>query len=647
MASVEELLENFTKKGLMTECAKRNLDCEGTKEELAQRIVQFDEDANETQSESASGSRTDVDDVPATTIPNVLASNDYRMFSLRDVEDSLEKFGAEDSQDIEVWLEEFEDTAMTLGWNDIQKLMYCKKLLTGTARKFIFATTGIKNWKTLRDALRTEFAQKLSSLDVHRRMTNRKKKADEKFLDFVYEMQRLGRMGSLDEATICEYICDGIDDNVQSKAQLYGAKTVEELKSRIEVYEKLQLKLKDAEKKDDNPKNVASRSQNSRGEAQKTIICYNCGDAGHKSMECPNKERGPKCFKCNRFGHTSSDCKTKSKVSEFKSNNEAKVNMINIIQSTNDELDILKIKIGDKEFCGIIDSYSDLSLINEDTYESIKDKCEDHQLSFQRIRGFGGAIIQALAKTTMNIEVDGGKYRMECHVVPKEVMETTWLIGRNFLKTVHYTIVPGKVTIRRRDQCYKNENKMIHVDAMSRANMTMMTSAEDVTTKIRTTKRQNHEIEYEAWKFRKIKRIKRDREEHEAIEKERQKVNHMKNMTQVERKQELRMNPCQVTNKIVEILEEDFDEERYGLQDLARQNISKIHDENKRSYDLRSRRANDYRIGDLVAIRETEFDVGYKVRKKFVAPNEVIEILPHNRYKVKKMGTEEGPEQTI
>uniref|UniRef100_A0A1B0DPU8 DUF5641 domain-containing protein n=1 Tax=Phlebotomus papatasi TaxID=29031 RepID=A0A1B0DPU8_PHLPP len=62
---------------------------------------------------------------------------------------------------------------------------------------------------------------------------------------------------------------------------------------------------------------------------------------------------------------------------------------------------------------------------------------------------------------------------------------------------------------------------------------------------------------------------------------------------------------------------------------------------------LRSRRANDYRIGDLVAIRETEFDVGYKVRKKFVGPNEVIEILPHNRYKVKKIGTGEGPEQTM
>uniref|UniRef100_A0A1B0CKH1 Micro-fibrillar-associated protein 1 C-terminal domain-containing protein n=1 Tax=Lutzomyia longipalpis TaxID=7200 RepID=A0A1B0CKH1_LUTLO len=61
---------------------------------------------------------------------------------------------------------------------------------------------------------------------------------------------------------------------------------------------------------------------------------------------------------------------------------------------------------------------------------------------------------------------------------------------------------------------------------------------------------ENDEIEYEAWKLREIKRIKRDREEREQIEKERLEVDRMRNLTDEERKQELRLNPKMVTNKI-------------------------------------------------------------------------------------------------
>uniref|UniRef100_A0A1L8E5T7 Putative microfibrillar-associated protein mfap1 n=1 Tax=Nyssomyia neivai TaxID=330878 RepID=A0A1L8E5T7_9DIPT len=61
---------------------------------------------------------------------------------------------------------------------------------------------------------------------------------------------------------------------------------------------------------------------------------------------------------------------------------------------------------------------------------------------------------------------------------------------------------------------------------------------------------ENDEIEYEAWKLREIKRIKRDREEREQIEKEHLEVDRMRNLTEEERKAELRLNPKQVTNKI-------------------------------------------------------------------------------------------------
>ena len=60
---------------------------------------------------------------------------------------------------------------------------------------------------------------------------------------------------------------------------------------------------------------------------------------------------------------------------------------------------------------------------------------------------------------------------------------------------------------------------------------------------------ENEEAEYESWKLRELKRMKRDREEREAREKEAAEIERLRNMTEEERRYELKNNPRQITNK--------------------------------------------------------------------------------------------------
>lgn len=99
-----------------------------------------------------------------------------------------------------------------------------------------------------------------------------------------------------------------------------------------------------------------------------------------------------------------------------------------------------------------------------------------------------------------------------------------------------------------------------------------------------------------------------------------------------------------------EILEEEvirqFADDREEMRKECKKQILKVQEENKRTYNLRRKRPQKYRMGELVAIKRTQFGSGLKIHRKYLGPYEVTKVKGNERYDVRKIGHHEGPVNT-
>ena len=98
-------------------------------------------------------------------------------FSLhfRDIEESIRTFDGTDKLPVNVWIDEFEETASIMCWDDFQKFIFAKRSLKGLAKLFIAGERGITTWPKLKSALLEEFRLATNSAQVHKMLVDRKK----------------------------------------------------------------------------------------------------------------------------------------------------------------------------------------------------------------------------------------------------------------------------------------------------------------------------------------------------------------------------------------------------------------------------------------------------------------------------------------
>lgn len=354
------------------------------------------------------------------------------MLTFRDVEDSLEKFSGDDHLDIKQWLRNIEELAEIYGWTDLMKLAYTRRLLSGSAQLFVEYERCARTWDGLKTALIDEFGDKVDSFQVHRELHERKKRADETYQQYVYQMVKIAAQADVDTAAVIQYIIQGIKDEAANKNYLYEARTIKELRDRLKRYEKtkqeVQSKNKPIDKKDFRG-SVKKITQTATSEKQRR--CFNCGETGHVSTVCPVKDKGAKCFKCSGYGHIAAKCPKKEEVNLTSTRSKKKLEK--------------EVMINNHTFKALIDTGSDLTLIRTDEYVMLGSP----RLSSLRIKfeGIGASCYETMGDFCAVMLVDGQEHIVNLHVVPSNVSKHPVILGKDFIDQVDLRVKRGEITI--------------------------------------------------------------------------------------------------------------------------------------------------------------------------------------------------------
>lgn len=231
--------------------------------------------------------------------------NRKKSVRFNDVEKTFREFTGSSHSNFNTWLIHFGEQSLLYDLNSTEKFIFCKRLMTKEAKLFLDFESKARNYQELILELTNEFGQNINSALIHQRLRERKKKNDENFTEYFYEMLSLASHTNIDKAAIITYTIEGLPGSIESKAFMYEAQTVGQFKKKLQAFELI------------NSKEFHQKKTETNQEERKK--CYNCGEL-HNTPECPNKERGPKCFVCNEWGHRSSNHLTKKPEEEPKIN---------------------------------------------------------------------------------------------------------------------------------------------------------------------------------------------------------------------------------------------------------------------------------------------------------------------------------------
>lgn len=369
-------------------------------------------------------------------------TDEMTTISFRDVEDALKKFKGESYENVEEWILEFETTAATCKWSEVQKYLFARKLLRGEAKMAVEANQAIISYETLLTHLKEEHKDDATSADIHDRLMKRSRKTNETYVEYMYVIKKMGR-DKVDERSLVKYVVNGLPDKPQEKITLLEAATLAELKKKLKSFEASAASRSTVVHEDNDKKNAERQRHQTKkkpqaAEGRKPGKCHNCGGEGHLRDICPDKDKGKKCYNCNMFGHIGKDCQIPKKE---KASTGQKKGETMCLEGHDKRRMRFPTTVKNENTTSVLDTGSDWSLVRESFYKRCKMGKRDDSRFW--MKGFAPEGHHAKGSVNITVRVENDDYELRLHVVEDNLIPEDILLGRDFLQMVTVVINKG------------------------------------------------------------------------------------------------------------------------------------------------------------------------------------------------------------
>ncbi|XP_037928488.1 uncharacterized protein LOC119662907 [Teleopsis dalmanni] len=385
---VARLTEHLKSSGIVLQFTNDNEELRGENEEFRKQISELRQMVQQ-----VAINQNNVRNTQNST--SEMPSKDRNAHSIREIAEVLPELDPtnEDSITATQFVERVEAVMSVYAWPEKSVLLAVYSRLKGVARMWVDASPRMHaTWKEFSNELGTEFGCEYDEADIHYNMSRVARRQNVTITESIFRVSALGRRQNLSEMAITKYAREGLKHReLQMAIAPLKFVSVKEMREACENF------LQNCIKINEKPFYDAGESEQRIQSFSKArnVMCYNCGESGHLSVNCARPPKRPRYIDCNKV-HPKNEQQNCGKPSAFG----RKTSII-------DNKFLKKITIGSKQAIAFIDTGSECNMVRETFANDIGGTRSKNLFT---IGGFGGGIERS------EIQIDTDKVKTTCQI---------------------------------------------------------------------------------------------------------------------------------------------------------------------------------------------------------------------------------------